>query len=99
MKDLKEIQRILQKQKPYLAERFGVTIIGAFGSYVRGEQLDDSDIDLLIELEETRHVDLLDLVCMERYLSDLLGIEVDIAIKSSLRKRIGKRILDEVIPI
>lgn len=82
-----------------MAERYGVTIIGVFGSYVRGEQLADSDIDLLVELEETRHVDLLDLVSVERYLSDLLGMEVDIAIKSSLRKRIGKRILDEVIPV
>jgi predicted nucleotidyltransferase len=37
MKTLEEIKRILQAQKPYLAEQYGVTAIGVFGSYVRGD--------------------------------------------------------------
>lgn len=99
MRTLDEIKRILQDQKPYLSQRYGVTVIGVFGSYVRNEQRTDSDIDILVELEDPPRIDLLDLVNLEYYLSDLLGIKVDVAIKSSLRKRIGKRILSEVIPV
>jgi predicted nucleotidyltransferase len=55
MKTLDEIREILQAQKPYLAEKYGVTEIGVFGSYVRGEQCPDSDLDVLIELEDPPH--------------------------------------------
>ncbi len=99
MKTLPEIKQILQDQKPYLAERYGVTVIGVFGSYVRNEQRDDSDIDILIELEDPPRIDLMDLVNLEYYLSDVLGTKVDVAIKKNLRKRIGKRILSEVVPV
>ena len=99
MKTLDEIRRLLQDQKPYLYERYGVIEIGVFGSYVRDEQFAGSDIDILIDLGETPSIDLLDLVNLERYLSELLGVKADVAIKSSLRKRIGQRILDEAVSI
>jgi predicted nucleotidyltransferase len=99
MKTLDEIKHILQSQKPYLAERYGVTEVGVFGSYVRGEQGPDSDIDILIELERPPRISLLGLVDLEYYLSDLLGVEVDVAIKRNLRKRTGRRILSEVVPV
>ena len=99
MKTLTEIKQILQAQKPYLAERYGVTEIGVFGSYVRDEQRPDSDVDILIELERPPRIDLIDLVNLEYYLSDLLGVKVDVAIKENLKKRIGKRILNEVFHI
>lgn len=99
MKTLTKIKQMLQAQKPYLFEKYGVTEIGVFGSYVRGEQSPDSDIDILIELERPPRIDLLDLVNMEYYLSDLLGVKADVAIKKNLRKRIGKRILSEVVSI
>lgn len=85
----------LEAQKPYLAERYGVVEIGIFGSYVRDEQQQDSDLDVLIELEESPRIDLLDLVNLERYLSNLLGVKVDLVLETNLRKRIGKRILEE----
>lgn len=99
MKTLSEIKQILQAQKPYLAERYGVTEIGVFGSYVRDEQRPDSDVDILIELERPPRIDLIDLVNLEYYLSDLLGVKVDVAIKENLKKRIGKRILNEAVHI
>lgn len=94
-----EIKSRLQQQKPYLYEKYGVTEIGVFGSYVRGEQKPDSDIDILITLTDPPRIDLLDLIELEHYLSDLLERKVDVAIKKNLRKRIGKRILSEVQPI
>lgn len=99
MKTLKDIKQILQDQKPYLCERYGIIEVRVFGSYVRGEQNRHSDIDILVDFGETPGIDLLDLVNLERYFSELLGTNVDVAIKSSLRKRIGQRILSEAIPI
>jgi predicted nucleotidyltransferase len=99
MKSLPEIKQILKDQQPYLAKKYGVTVIGVFGSYVRNEQRTDSDIDILIELEDPPRISLIGLVELEYYLSDLLGVKADVAIKKNLRKRIGKRILSEVVPV
>ena len=99
MKSLVEIKRILAAQKPYLAETYGVKEIGVFGSYVRNEQRPDSDIDILIELERPSKISLIGLVELEGYLSDLLGMKVDVALRKNLRKRIGQRILAEVVPL
>ena len=99
MKELAEIKRILQVQKPYLYEKYGVTEVGVCGSYVRGEQRLDSDVDILIELTDPPRISLLGLVNLENYLSELLGMDVDVAVKKNLKKRIGQRILQEVIPI
>jgi len=99
MKTLEEIQQILKAQKPYLAQEYGIAEIGVFGSYVRGEQQPDSDVDILIELERPPRISLIGLVELEYYLSDVLGVKADLAIKKNLRKRIGSRILSEVVPI
>jgi predicted nucleotidyltransferase len=99
MKSLDEIKKILEAQKDYLAAEYGVTIVGVFGSYVRGEQRRDSDVDILIELERPPRTSLIGLVELEHYLSDVLGMKVDLAIKENLRKRIGERILSEVVTV
>jgi predicted nucleotidyltransferase len=99
MRTLTEIKQILEAQKEHLAAEYGVTIVGVFGSYVRGEQRRDSDVDILIELERPPRISLIGLVELEHYLSDVLGMKVDLAIKKNLRKRIGERILSEVVPV
>jgi uncharacterized protein len=99
MKEFNEIRKILREQKPYLAEKYGVEIVGVFGSYVRQEQRSDSDLDILIELDRPPKISLIGLVELEDYLSQILGVKVDLAIKTNLKKRIGRRILQEVIPI
>jgi uncharacterized protein len=99
VKTLIEIQQTLREQKPYLAEKFGVKIVGVFGSYVRQEQRPDSDLDLLIELDRPPRISLIGLVELENYLSQILGVKVDLAVKTNLKKRIGIRILQEVVPI
>jgi uncharacterized protein len=96
MKTLSEIQELLKEQTPHLQQQYGVKIIGVFGSYVRNEQRHDSDIDILIELEKPPRITLIDLVELEHELSDILGVKVDIALRQNLRRRIGKRILEEV---
>jgi uncharacterized protein len=52
MKTLHEIESILRDQKPILRQRFKVKEIGIFGSFVRGEQKDTSDLDLQNYAEE-----------------------------------------------
>ena len=99
MKSLHEIQKTLREQETYLAENFGVKIVGVFGSYVRQEQRPDSDLDILIELDRPPRISLIGLVEVEDYLSQLLGVKVDLAIKENLKKRIGMRILQEMVPL
>jgi len=95
MKTLKEIQTIIESVKPLLRERFKVKTIGVFGSYVRGEQKQQSDIDVLVEFEEP--IGLFEFMDLEFYLSDLLDTKVDLVSKKALKPYIGKRILEEVI--
>lgn len=99
MKTLTDIKQILHTQKPYLAETYGVVEIGVFGSYVRGEQRPDSDVDILIDLEEPPRINLLDLVELEYYLEDLLGVKVETALKKNLKPRLKPYILREVVMV
>lgn len=99
MKTLGEITEILEAEKDYLADTYGVAELGVFGSYVRGEQRPDSDVDILIELERPPRISLIGLVELEGYLSDRLGLDVDVALKKNLKKRVGERILNEVVSV
>lgn len=95
---LLDVQRaidILQRQMPKLRDRYQVESLGVFGSFVRQEQLPDSDLDLLVTFRETPG--LLRYIELENYLSDLLGVQVDLVMKDALKPHIGKRILEEVI--
>ncbi len=67
-----------------------------FGSYVRGEQTPDSDLDLLVEFDH-RPLTLLQFIALEYDLSDRLHITVDLVMKTALKPRIGERILQEVV--
>jgi len=99
MESLDEIRRALRAEKPHLKDDYGVTLLGVFGSRVRGDQRPDSDIDILVELDDPPRISLIGLVLLQDYLAERLGMEVDLAIKSNLRKRIGRRILSEVVPV
>jgi predicted nucleotidyltransferase len=59
--------------QPYLVEKYGVKIVGVFGSYVRHEQLPDSDLDLLIELDPPPKISLIGLVELEEFLTMLFA--------------------------
>jgi len=97
MRRLEEIQEVLRQKKPILREKFKVKEIGIFGSFVRGEEKDTSDLDILVELE--RPVGLIKFVGLQNYLSDELGEKVDLVTKSALKPRIKKNILSEVVYI
>lgn len=97
--NLERIISILKEHKAELKEKYGVKEIGIFGSYVRGEYKEQSDLDILVEFEEDAKIGLLKFVNLENYLSDLIGFKVDLVEKSALKPRIGKNILREVITL
>ena len=99
MKKLEEIKSKIKELEPLLKERFKVKGIGLFGSYIRGEQKRKSDLDILVEFEESADLSLLDFIGLENYLSEALGMKVDLVEKSTLKPRIGKHILEEVVGI
>lgn len=95
MKTLEEIKQWFVQHKSLLQERYKVQELGVFGSYVRQEQTETSDVDVLVEFSEIPS--LLKFVNLENYLSDNLGIKVDLVHKSGLKPRIRERILAEAI--
>ncbi|MBW4523235.1 MAG: nucleotidyltransferase family protein [Scytolyngbya sp. HA4215-MV1] len=94
---LEEILQRLRQVLPQLRSEYGVTSLGVFGSYVRGEQTETSDIDVLVEFEPDRRFGLFQFCHLENELSDLLGRKVDLVMKDGLKPRIGERILQEVM--
>lgn len=99
MKTLDDIKCILLSHKQELSENYGVKSIGVFGSYVKGGQKRQSDVDLLVEFDESSNLTLLGFVRLENYLSGLLGVKVDLVEKRALKPRIGKHVLQEVVNI
>ena len=94
---LDDLRARLQAEKPQLAQRYAVQSIGVFGSFVRGEAEAGSDLDLLVEFTEPPS--LFQFVRLKNELSELLGIPVDLVMKSALKPSIGKRILQEVVVV
>ncbi len=94
---LAEITNILKEHENELRRRYWIEKIGIFGSYVRSEAGEGSDLDILVEFSEDADVGLLKFVEIENYLSDLLGVKVDLVEESALKPRIGKHILKEVV--
>jgi len=99
MKYVEEIKKKLEELKPLLEEKFEVKSIGIFGSYIRGGEKKGSDLDILVEFEESADLSLLDFIRLENYLSEELGVKVDLVEKGTLKPRIGKHILEEVVSI
>lgn len=94
MKTFEEIREIIGKNKGELKNQYGVKEIGIFGSYVRGKQKDVSDLDILIELEKP--IGFVKFMKLEKRISEIIGIRVDLVTKKALKPYIGRRILQEV---
>jgi predicted nucleotidyltransferase len=97
MKTLSDIKQIIEENRSTIEERFKVKGIGIFGSYVRGEPEEKSDIDILVEFSEP--VGFFAFLDLEEYLEGLLGGKVDLVSQKALKPRIGKNILAEVIRV
>lgn len=94
---VEELVEKLQQRKDELRKKYGVKEFGIFGSYLRGEQAEGSDVDILVEFKQNAKISLLTFVELENYLSDLLSLKVDLVEKAALKPALGKRILREVV--
>jgi predicted nucleotidyltransferase len=97
MPSVQEILKKIREQMPALQERYKVSRLELFGSFVRGEQKGKSDIDILVEFSET--IDLFMFIELENFLSEKLGAKVDLVMKDTLKPRIKDAILSEAIPV
>lgn len=94
---LPQFATILKEHLHHLRRRYHVKSLGIFGSYVRGEQGRNSDLDLLVEF--SRPPSLLEFVELRDYLTEVLGVKVDLVMRSALKPALGKQILSEVVPL
>lgn len=97
MKSLRELKDTLAQHKPELAEKYSVKEIGIFGSYARGEQTEESDLDVLVEFYNAPG--LLRFIELEDYLSNLLGVRVELVRKRAIREELREHILREAIEV
>jgi len=88
---------LLRAEMPHLTERFGVPSLSLFGSYVRSEATDQSDVDILVEYAVAPT--LFEFVRLRSYLATVLGLPVDLVMRSALKPHIGQATLAELAPV
>ena len=95
MEQLNKNLALISQQRDFLRRSYQVSRIGIFGSFARGEERPESDVDVLIELEQP--IGLFRLVNLENYLSSLLNRRVDRVTKPALKPALKDRILKDVV--
>jgi len=92
-----EILETLAKHQDEIRQKYKAEVKGLFGSFVRGEEREDSDVDILVDF--TEHADLFDYVGLGLFLEEKLDRKIDVVPQSSLRKEIKANVLQELVPI
>lgn len=88
----------LQQLLPDLRERYGVTKMWLFGSYVRGEQTAASDLDVLVSFDNDT-LTLIQFIELQLELSDKLGVKVDLVEREGLKPYIGAQVIQEMVTV
>ena len=91
------IDEIKKKITPVL-KKYGITKAGIFGTVVRGEMEENSDVDILVEIERD-DISLLDFVGIKLELEEVLNRKVDLVEYSTIKSQIRERILNEEVPV
>ncbi len=97
MSERDEIISILRAALPDLKQRWPIHSLALFGSMARGDANEKSDVDLLVEFEKP--VALFSFLALEEELEQLVHRHVDLATPRALKPHMGKRILEEALPI
>ena len=94
MKTRDEILKLLTKEKPELERRFRVCQMALFGSYGRGDQRADSDVDILVDVDPSIG---LEFVSLAKRVEELLGQPVDLVSRRAIKPKSLKYIEQELI--
>lgn len=90
-----EILTLLKEELPNIQREHKVKSLALFGSYAKGEQGEDSDIDMLVEFSEP--VSLFDLIGLELHLTDMIGVKVDLGTFDSIKPMLREEILNSAV--
>lgn len=91
---VQDVTARLRQELPRLRKEYAIRMLGVFGSYVRGEQGERSDLDILVEFRKVPGM--FRFLELERELSSMLGVRVDLVQKEALKPAIGRRIMQEI---
>ena len=94
---LREIIDSINYLKEDIRKKYRAEVVGIFGSFVRGEEKETSDIDVLVEFSED--ADLFDFVGLSIFLEEKLGRRVDVVPRDTLRAELQEVILGEAVPV
>jgi predicted nucleotidyltransferase len=84
MRTLEEIKRIIAEHKEEIRQKYGIVILGVFGSYARGEQKETSDVDILVKVERPLG---LKFITAKLELERLLGLKVDLVSINAVKQK------------
>ena len=91
-----DVLDLLRAARPQLAREFGITRLALFGSYARGEQREDSDVDVLVEVDPSIGMRFVDLA--ER-IEVLLGVRSDVVSRRAIALRHWARIAKDLVDV
>lgn len=94
-KRLERIIKTLKSLEAHIRIEYKAEIVGLFGSYVRGEQKDTSDVDILVNFLEG--ATLFNLVGLANFLEEKLKLKVDIVPIDTVRKEIKEQVLKDAV--
>jgi uncharacterized protein len=96
MKTKEEVLRILEREKPELMHRYGLKRLALFGSYARADQREDSDVDIMVEIEPSVGLGFVDLA--DR-IEDALGIRTEVVSRRAIKPRYWEIIKEELVDV
>jgi uncharacterized protein len=96
MKTKAEILEILRKEKPELVRRYGLKRLALFGSYAREDQREDSDVDILVEVEAQIRLGFVELA--DR-IEDALGVRTEVVSRRAIKPRYWEMIKGELVDV
>lgn len=94
LKELKDKQKILKENKEKLKQKYYIKSFGIFGSFLKGTQKKNSDIDILIEFKKSPSMFVF--IQLEKDLSVLLKRKVDLVTKKALKRGMKKDVLKNI---
>lgn len=94
MSELEQIKKVIKKHKEFVKKKFFVKKIGVFGSYTKGKESTESDVDILVEFDGPIGWDFVEL---KDFLENILNKKVDLVSIKALKSQIKDNILNEVI--